>query len=210
MTIKHTDFYLFEDMELYNKEFNRKLYMHKSKKEIIDEFREYHNTNLPVDLTTWMHVNQASESLYSEDMSEYVNWVYTYIGVGLFGRFDKMSNVQVIAIHMSKSIRLPVMELTVKELGVRFTFRYNFQDWVVSVESIKDIVFDFGDIFTDDNHHLCQGFPSERVFGKYIDNNKKFTVCIKGDNRMETFMNIIKEILSDSRITEEEFDDIVH
>ena len=210
MTINHTDFYLFEDMELYNKEFNRKLYMHKSKKEIIDEFREYHNTNLPVDLTTWMHVNQASESLYSEDMSEYVNWVYTYIGVGLFGRFDKMSNVQVIAIHMSKSIRLPVMELTVKELGVRFTFRYNFQDWVVSVESIKDIVFDFGDIFTDDNHHLCQGFPPERVFGKYIDNNKKFTVCIKGDNRMETFMNIIKEILSDSRITEEEFDDIVH
>ena len=103
----------------------------------------------------------------------------------------------VISTHRSKSVLLPVMEINLKSVGVKLVFRDNFYNWNVTVESEKDIECDFRGTFTDESYHycFCEGFPSDRIYGMYKDNHKKFTCCINSDYELFTFMWLLREYL---------------
>jgi hypothetical protein len=102
----------------------------------------------------------------------------------------------VISTHRSKSIVLPVVEVTRKDLGLRFTMRENFYNWKLSVLSEKPIEADFTGLFhttppIDKSYTgdplagvYFEGFPGDRIFRYYSDDKRKFSAEIWGDYPM--------------------------
>lgn len=98
----------------------------------------------------------------------------------------------VIGSHHSKSVKLPVMEICLPKSGVKIILRYNFYDWCISIESDKEIDCDFMGLITEQKGHF-EGFPSERIYERYSDNNKKcFNVVLNNDYEVYTFVFLLR------------------
>lgn len=112
--------------------------------------------------------------------------------------------LMVIATHRSKSIELPVFEITIPAPVAspllepvlplaRFTLRDNMHNWKVSVDAADPVVIPgIQHLCTNGlrkpiNSVYCEGFPGDRVFGPYVADKRKFTVEIPNDNLLFTF-----------------------
>lgn len=207
--------YLLDDMEKYFPNFKREEYENKTIKELITICRSYYREHLPVDITTWIHVNEPDEKLlYKDGCIKQVCFIRDNICRNLFlfkeypkaqednledeiYKKSKMFQPMVISTHRSKSVLLPVMEIDLESVGVKLVFRNNFYDWNVTIESQKDIDCDFKGTFIDEDYHYCycEGFPKDRIHGMYKDNHKKFTFCINSDYELFTFMWLLRDYL---------------
>lgn len=132
------NYYLLDDMERYMPNFNRSAYEHLSVSDLIPICRDYYSKHLPVDVTTWIRVNEPSKDLiYGNGLGKQVVFVRDVIGSRLFYKLrdkkDKCIETYAIGTHRSKSVLLPVMEIQLKKYGINLIFRYNFYDWCVSV-----------------------------------------------------------------------------
>ena len=215
-------YYILDDMEKYFPNFNREEYEDKTYEELCAICRPHYATN-PVDVMAWYKVNESDDKLaYKKYALEQILFIRNEI-CAIFTdkeydvnhpeikdmdfktkldhhvKYRKEHEPMVLAVstHMSKSVLLPVMEINLKSVGVKILLRNNFYDWNISIESEKDIDCDFKDIFTDDDykHCFCQGFPEERIYGKYEENHKKFTICIGYDYKLYTFMWLLADYL---------------
>lgn len=198
------NYYLLDDMEKYQEGFNRKAYEHLTIKETIPIFKDYYDKHLPIDVTTWIRVNTPSDNLiYKDGQGNQIVFIRDTIIRNMFykGEYDSKKydecQPKVISTHRSKSVLLPVMEIDLLEYGIRLTFRNNFYNWNVSVESEQEVVFDHKGIINDESYHycFCEGFPNDKIFGKYEDNKKKFTICIDDDYNLYIFMFLLKDWL---------------
>lgn len=98
----------------------------------------------------------------------------------------------VIGTHYSKSVKLPVMEMDLSKIGLKVILRYNFYDWCISVESEKDVDCDFMGLVTDQKGYF-EGFPQDRIYDTYSENNKKkFSICLNDKYDVYTFMFLLK------------------
>lgn len=176
--------------------------------------RPYYKEHLPVDVTTWIRVNEPDEKLiYKKGCGKQVCFIRDTICRGLFfdNEFPNLKDdpysdesskayedfqPMVISTHRSKSVLLPVMEINLKSVGVKFVFRDNFYNCNVTVESENDIDCDFKETFTDENYHYCycEGIPKDRIHGMYKDNHKKFTCCINNDYEL-----FIQHVVTETR-----------
>ncbi len=115
-------------------------------------------------------------------------------------------NIMVVSTHTSKSVKLPVFQVTLSS-GLKMILRYNFHDWKVSVISPFPIECDFLKIFNKDEkiHSVyCEGFRDEWVFGTYNENNSNFTIEIRpGYYQLYTFFWLLKEGASHVEIHKE-------
>jgi len=124
------------------------------------------------------------------------------MGAGLIHR-EKQEIADVISTHRSKSIVLPVVEVTRKDLGLRFTMRENFYNWKLSVLSEKPVESDFTGLFQttppiDESYTgdpladvYFEGFPKDRIFRYYEEDKKKFSAEIWGDQLTWTTVFLI-------------------
>ena len=104
---------------------------------------------------------------------------------------DKFEPV-VVGTHRSKSVRLPVMEICLPKLGLNIILRYNFYDWCISVESEQEVNCDFMGLVTDQKGYF-EGFPNERIYERYSDNNKKrFNVVLNNDYEVYNFAFLLR------------------
>ncbi len=112
-------------------------------------------------------------------------------------RGDCPVSAHVIGEHSSKSIRLPVYQLTRPDLGLRLTLRGNFCDWKLAVESDRPIWSEqlpclFQDSPPKDPNYdelaACyfEGFPADRIFGYYSQNPRRWAASIGGEHRLWT------------------------
>lgn len=101
---------------------------------------------------------------------------------------------QVVSTHRSKSVSLPVYRISVS--GLELTIRGNFHDWKVSVKSDRPVVANFLSLFRKDeriNSVYCEGFREEWVYGSYNENLKQFTVEVRDNYQLYTFLYILSE-----------------
>jgi len=115
------------------------------------------------------------------------------VGAGLdYWEHENIPNV--IALHRSKSILLPVYEFSRPDIGLRLIARENFYNWKLSVISEKPIEANFNGLFHTTppvdpkytGNHLApcyfEGFPEDLIFGYYEPSNKrKWSAEIWGD-----------------------------
>lgn len=120
---------------------------------------------------------------------------------------DREEIGRVISTHRSKSISLPVVEVSRPDLGLRMIVRNNFYNWKLSVISEKPIEVDFSGLFYTTppldpaytGNHLAdcyfEGFPKDRIFGYYSKNNRKFSAEIGNDEELCTTVFLIMRYL---------------
>lgn len=201
------NYYLLDDMEKYDITFNRNTYENMSVKECVPMFRDYYSKHLPVDVTTWIRVNDPDENLiYRDGLGKQVCMVRDTIMRdifyrSIFGKYDGKTyeNFQpmVISTHRSKSVLLPVMLMNVEKYDIKIVLRDNFYDWKVSIISENNINCDFKGLFTENdkpiNSIYCEGFPENLVFDRYCDSKKQFTIEIGDNYRLYTFMYLLND-----------------
>lgn len=150
---------------------------------------------IAVPLQEWAKVNEPPDNMiHKGGYWTQIIFVREVIASLIAKTFDEyklvVAGIKVIATHSSKSICLPVFRIELSN-GMRFTMRYNFHDWKVSVESPIDIEADFMGLFdptTPINKVYCEGFPEEAVFGPYAENKRRFTIELSaGENHLFTF-----------------------
>lgn len=117
-------------------------------------------------------------------------------GAGIEYYRDREEIARVISTHRSKSIDLPVVEVSRPDLGLRMIVRNNFYNWKLSVVSEKPIEVDFSGLFhttppidpayTGDSLASCyfEGFPQDRIFGYFSKSNRKFSADIGNNNEL--------------------------
>lgn len=122
--------------------------------------------------------------------------------------WDEMKQIaKVISTHMSKSVSLPVVEYTRKDLGLRLIVRNNFYNWKLSVVSKTPIKADFSGLFhttlpkqpkyTGNPLADCyfEGFPNNLIFGYYSQDKQKFSAKIDSDEQLYTTFFLIMRAL---------------
>jgi len=149
----------------------------------------------------------GDEMLWKGAFGSQVGFVRDTI-VSLFGwglHYEAKDEIpDVISTHRSKSIILPVYELTRKDLGLRLIMRDNFYNWKLSVISEKPVIADFTGLFhttppvepdyTGDPLHQVyfEGFPKELIFGYYEPSDKKkWSAEISGNYGLYTTIFLI-------------------
>lgn len=132
------------------------------------------------------------------------------VGSGLeYEVYEAMNIANVISTHRSKSIVLPVYELSRPDLGIRFILRNNFYNWKLSVLSRSTIEVNFDGLFHTTppiepdytgnplSHVYFEGFPNDLIFSYYATSDKKrFSAELSsGDEAMWTTIFLIMKDL---------------
>lgn len=163
-------------------------------------------------LDEWLRHNVPADSLlYKDGLTRQCHFVLDLMEkLFLYTASDYDSNMEfderikiiknfkpyVINTHMSKSVRLPVMEMDLSKLGVKVILRDNFYDWCISVESEKDINCDFMGL-TANSHGYFEGFPKDRIYDDYSETNRRnFSFCLEDNYQVYTFMFLLRNFLT--------------
>ena len=206
--MKKVHYAILDDMKKYLKNFNPQDYESTGSTTdpiVIQFLQEYYAKNLPVDVTAWIRVNKPSKNLlYAEKACNQISFIREKI-CPLF--YDSLNESEqnpplVISTHSSKSILLPVYQITVPKYGLEIILRNNFYDWKISIDSKLELNFDTMGLFDTTNQIprlFCEGFPEDKVFDWYLSSHKQFTIEIHDDYRLYTFMYILKNYIKNTR-----------
>jgi hypothetical protein len=148
--------------------------------------------------TEWVKANVPAENLlYRDHFWPQIGFVRDVLAAALAQRTDhtleEYTNlVRVCGEHHSKSVTLPVFSIAWKR-GVTFTLRNNFHDWNVSVDADRPIEWDFDGLFDrrKDNYCFVQGFPPDRVFGRFDENPQRFTFSVSSNYDVYVFFFLL-------------------
>lgn len=217
------NYYLLDDMEKYNKEFNRKDWEDVSVEDTIRAFKEiYKLLDIPIDVTTWIRLYHAEEKyLYAKAQEDQVCFIRDKIcplfydmkysnkvmqdPVAYNRYFTYIDNFcKVIGTHMSKSVVLPVYNFKSEKLGIEVTIRGNFYDYKVSIQSNNPINFDFMNLVDTKeqiNPIYCEGMEAlNKVFDCYNNNHKAFTFEITDEYNLYTLMFMLTHTLKNKEV----------
>jgi hypothetical protein len=165
-------------------------------------------TKMDSKLQAWVTKHSVrDEMLWKGAWGEQIRFVRDHllylVGSGLHF-VDLAAIPDVISTHTSKSILLPVYELSRDDIGLRLILRHNFHDWKLSVISERPIVVDFSGLFHTTppvapdytGNELAdvyfEGFPKDLVFGYYESSDKKrWSACIGGQHAVYTTVFLI-------------------
>lgn len=168
---------------------------------VIEYAKNYYDSHLPVDVTTWLRVNEPDEKLiYAKGFYDQVCFVRDRLCWLLMPTYEELRDNPplVISTHYSKSVKLPVFQINLEKYGIEMVLRYNFYDWKISVKSDKPLDFDYMGLFnpTEKISYLyCEGFPRAKVYDSYEQNHSQFTIEIDSYYNLYTFIFLLKNYL---------------
>lgn len=197
-----------EDMQKYIEGFNPDDYEscdEHTDPSVIAYARDYYDKHLPVDVTAWIRVNEPDENLiYAKGLGDQVCFVHDRLCQLLSSTYEERCDNPplVISTHYSKSVKLPVFQISLEKYGIEMVLRYNFYNWKISVKSDKSLDFDYMGLFnpTEEISYLyCEGFPRDKVYGSYEQSHSQFTIEIGSHYDLYTFIFLLKNYLGIKR-----------
>lgn len=172
---------------------------------------------VPVDLRSWMRApgNLPNEEklIWGKAGRNQMRWVRDILPRPLIGRArdyreaadspyaEPKSVVDVVAMHGSKSVHLPVYYIdAADELGVEVWLRGNFHDWKLSVKSERPVEDEFGELVTAGRSKrigrvYCEGFRREWVFPSLHESPREFTIETPLDETLFTIFWLLNRQL---------------
>lgn len=150
-------------------------------------------------LQEWANANQpGTDMVFHKGYWNQIAFVRDKVASLLSSTYDEFTKlVNVDGNHTSKSIKLPVYFINLREHGIRIWMRNNFHDWNVSIMSDRPLTCNFLNVFSDKSGYgycFCQGMEDKK-FGQYNDNNCQFTVCIADNYDMYVFFRVLAQFL---------------
>ena len=108
------------------------------------------------------------------------------------------SDFNVIGTHKSKSLTLPVMQISTEHLTL--TVRDNFYNYAISVTLKKNIDWVFDGVFessADDNLKTIyfEGFPSDLVYGSFRENPTQLSLHINSKEMFYVFCFLLNRAM---------------
>jgi hypothetical protein len=135
----------------------------------------------PIALQTWIKDDLPKDDMLWKGSCEqqllFVRDVLTNVLFSTYEESDKYP-IMVISTHRSKSIVLPVYQVTLPN-GLVATMRDNFHDWKVSISSPQELRLNPNRLFKPQaaiSHCYFEGFPDDLIYGSYDSNHKQFSV----------------------------------
>jgi hypothetical protein len=126
------------------------------------------------------------------------------MGAGLTSRDAITDMCRVIGTHRSKSVILPVYQISRPDVGLVVTLRNNFYNWKVSFQSEQRILVDFDGLFATPppidpeytgnplSSVYFEGFKPEHIFGYYMNSDRRqFSAEIRDDYRLWTTLFLV-------------------
>ena len=206
---KQVHYAVLEDMQKYIEGFNPDDYeecFRDTDPSVIAYARDYYDKHLPVDVIAWIRVNKPDEDLnYAKGLGDQVRFVCDRLYYLLMSTYEERRDNPpplVISYHYSKSVKLPVFQITLEKYGIEIVLRYNFYDWKISIKSDKSLDFDYMGLFnpTKEISYLdCLGFPINKVYGSYMQSHSQFTIEIGSHYDLYTFIFLLKNYLGIKR-----------
>ena len=202
---KKVNTYVLDDMLKYIKDLNpddyETIFTDESDPEVIEFARKYYADHLPVDLTTWIRVNEPNPNLiYGKKLGSQVCFVRDTINALLYPTYAQWKKhiPLVISTHVSKSVTCPVYQINLKKYGLEIVMSYNFYSWVISINSKLSLDCNFMGLFNPTQKipsHFCHGFPEDKAYGSYEEDHHKFTIEIGSNYDVYTFFYLLKNYL---------------
>lgn len=201
---KQVHYTILEDMKKYIKDFDPKEYessYEHSTPSVIEEIRKYYDEHLPVDVTAWVRVNEPSKDLiFGSGLGTQVCLVRDQICRLLYNSYEEWASnpPMVISTHRSKSVKLPVYQIILKQYGIKIVLRNNFYDWKISIKSEVPLDFDFMGLFDYSKEWAacyCEGFPKDDVYGSYSSSCTHFTFELNTHYELYTFAYLLSHYL---------------
>ena len=164
--------------------------------------RKFYNDNLPVDIITWLGMNDAGEATsWEKKQKEQIYFVKNTIMKIFFPTYNEWSEhtVLVLATHTIKSVLLPIYQLKLAKYGIEMVLRGDFTDWILSVNSEKELSLDKTLSNQEElDFKKYKEIPKSKLYSSYSKNQKKFTVRIRNDYELFTFMFLLEKQLKKS------------
>lgn len=203
---------ILEDMRKYYDNFDPNEYVEgpKTGESVIQTLRLYYEENLPVGVTAWIRVNEPNKKLiYGNQIGRQIVFVRDILGDILTDTSNEYEafEPQVIATHTSKSVKLPIYQINLEKYGLEIVMKNNFFSWAISIKSENPLDFDMMELFDEKEVaplYLCDGLPSEKIYGSYAQNHAEFTIEMKSEYKVYTLFYLIKNYLTKLKSKEEE------
>ena len=168
---------------------------------IITFLSNYYDSHMPVDVTAWFRVNKPSDTLiYANELAPQVKFVRDTI-CSIFSDLyeeDEPNPPMVIGTHKSKSVRLPVYRIYLKKYNIEIILRCNFYNWIISINSSQPLIFDNLRLFNKGlriGHQYCEGFPKDKIYGSYYNDQSKFTFKLNSKYEVFTYFYLLSHYL---------------
>lgn len=168
---------------------------------IVTFLRNYYDSHMPVDVTAWFRVNKPSDTLiYANELAPQVIFVRDTL-CSIFSDLleeDEHNPTMVIGSHKSKSVRLPVYRIYLKKYNIEIILRCNFYNWIISINSSRPLKFDNLRLFNKDlrvGPQYCEGFPKDKIYGSYSDDQSKFTFELDSKYEVFTYFYLLNHYL---------------
>ncbi len=168
---------------------------------VITSLRDFYDSHLPVDVTAWVRVNEPDKNLiYGKGLGKQLCFIRDVICDLLSSSYEEYQKnmPMVISTHYSKSVKLPVYCIKLKKYNIEIILRYNFYNWIISINSKKPLDFDYMNLFDPDdviNAVYCEGFPKSKVYGSYNQDHCKFTIELSNNYEVYVLFYLLKNYL---------------
>lgn len=153
------------------------------------------------ELQAWLSLNEPEDKmLWKEPFWNQVMFVRDALIRALYnnGAEAEQNPVKVISTHTSKSIKLPVYQLT--HGGMTITIRNNFYNWGVTVEANEELRYLSKPVFQLDTADSCfEGFPDNLRLKPYIETNRRsFSFAVGTDYQLWTAVYQLKQAYTEA------------
>lgn len=191
--------YLFEDMRYVPKDTIDGIFPEgflvggKTDPSIITFLKNYYDSHMPIDVTAWLQVNKPSDTLYyANELVPQIRFVRDTICSIFSHSFedDSPNPTMVIRTHTSKSVRFPVYSIYIEKYHLELILRCNLYNWIISISSEHPLTFDNLKLFNKGlpvEPAYCEGFPRDKIYGTYYDDQSKFTIKLDSNYELYTY-----------------------
>lgn len=142
-------------------------------------------------LFKFWEANQPAENLLFKDAAWRQRDKFDKLGYMIGNITGQLPEISVIGKHMSKSVVFPVVEYKFSN-GASIAVRDNLYNYSISVISPTDVPARLVDPLCKTDEKIlsvyCEGFPEDRVYGPYTQDQKKFTFRTWEEESFSYFM----------------------
>ena len=152
----------------------------------------------PVKLQEWMNLkSQCHSNFHATNLLSQLIFVRDDLGELFFTGYDeRKSQITVVAEHESKYITSPIYRILLP--GITLTLSDYIYNWIISVDSETPLDFDVSGLVhatSTINTDRCPGFKPEWLFGNCAKSKTQFTVYLKDEYEVYTFLFLLKRCI---------------
>lgn len=203
--------YIMDDMKKYIPDLNPEDFevtTGYSSPEVISGLKYFYEQHLPVDISTWLRVNEPDENLVYRGLYNEYYFVRDNIATIIFPEYEDWSSNQPMVTYTIPTTeaddkaksdlgkKIPIVKLNLKGCNGYITLHYH-AFWVIIIASETPLNFITPELFATDDSSVIDNkvFWGNYFSYEYEDNYYKYFIGIQDSKNLEEFIKFFAEKL---------------